>query len=71
MSISLYLNEEESLLIKNYADLKGVSVSEFIRNSVLEKIEDEIDLEIYKQAMIDHRTNPVTYTYDEVEEMLR
>ena len=38
MAISLRLNEQETLLIKNYAALHNVSVSELVRQAVLEKI---------------------------------
>lgn len=41
MTISLRLNEQDTKLIKSYAQLKGISVSELIRQSVLERIETE------------------------------
>lgn len=51
MAISLRLNEEEASLIKAYASLKQLSVSEVIRQTMLEKIEDEYDLQVYEKAM--------------------
>jgi predicted transcriptional regulator len=42
MSISLRLAEEESNLIKSYAALHGISVTELVRQAVLERIEDEV-----------------------------
>ncbi|MDR0853195.1 MAG: DUF6290 family protein [Clostridiales Family XIII bacterium] len=67
MTISLRLNEEDTQLIKKYAELNKMSVSELVRQSVLEKIEDEYDLRIYEAAMKEFKKNPVTYTLDEVE----
>ncbi|WP_405381122.1 type II toxin-antitoxin system RelB family antitoxin [Phascolarctobacterium sp.] len=70
MTISLRLSAEESALIKNYAELKKVSVSELIRQTVMEKIEDEIDLVAYNSAMAEYRQNPVTFSLDDVEKEL-
>jgi RHH-type transcriptional regulator, rel operon repressor / antitoxin RelB len=70
MTISLRLAEEESNLIKSYAALHGISVSELVRQAVLERIEDEYDLQLFDEAMKKYRKNPVTYTYDEVCSML-
>lgn len=70
MTISVRLSEEDTELIKAYATLNNVSVSELIRNAVLEKIEDEYDLESYKKAIKEYKNNPKTYTLDEVKEEL-
>lgn len=55
MSISLRLSETEATLIKNYAAMKRMSVSELLRQTVLERIEDEIDLKAYEKAMEEHQ----------------
>ena len=70
MSITLRLSDGDMELIKNYAAMKGSTVSEVMRRAILEKIEDEIDLEGYQRAMAAHRANPVTYSHDEVGKML-
>lgn len=70
MTISVRLNDEDSSLIKQYADLKNMKMSELIRQAVLEKIEDEYDLSAYKKAMEDFSRNPVSYSHDEVKKML-
>ncbi len=70
MSISIRLSEKENLLIKEYAKVYNMSVSELIRTAVLEKIEDEIDLKAYEKAMEAYKNNPVTHTLDEVEKEL-
>lgn len=70
MAISLRLNNADSELIKSYASLKGMSVSELVRSAVLERIEDEFDLKAYERAMEEHQKNPVTYSLDDIEREL-
>lgn len=67
MAISLRLSDGDSALIKQYAEVNGLTVSEFIRQTVIERIENEYDLKAYEKAMKEYRANPVTYTLDEVE----
>ncbi|SMP65160.1 type II toxin-antitoxin system RelB family antitoxin [Anoxynatronum buryatiense] len=69
-TISLRLSDDDSTLIKRYAQMHGVSVSELVRQSVLEKIEDEYDLKAYEKALDDFKKNPITYTLNEVEKEL-
>ena len=70
MTISLRLSEEDSLLIKKYAEINSLSVSELIRQSVMEKIENEYDLEMFSKALAEYKENSVTYSLDEVEREL-
>ena len=70
MTISLRLNEADSMLFKKYAEMNGISVSELLRRSVLEHIEEEYDLQAYTEAIAEYRENPITYTLDEVEKEL-
>lgn len=70
MTISLRLSEEETLLIKKYAEMHRLSVSELIRQSVVERIETEYDLEMFDKALAAYKNNPVTYSLDEVEKEL-
>lgn len=70
MMLSLRLSDEDTMLIKKYAEINKLSVSELIRQSVMEKIENEYDLEAFEAAMAQYRDNPVTYSLDEVEKEL-
>ena len=70
MTVSLRLNKEDEKLIKKYAELKNVSLSELFRNALIEKIEDEYDLKAYYEAIEEYKKNPKTYTLDEVEKEL-
>ncbi len=70
MTISLRLSEQEAMLFKKYAELKNISVSELVRQAVMERIEDELDLQAFDKAMEEYKENPVTYSHDEVRRML-
>ena len=70
MTISVRLSEKDTELIKTYAEMNNISLSDLIRNAVLEKIEDEYDLECYNKAIKEHKKNPKTYTMKEVKEEL-
>ncbi|MBP6126131.1 MAG: CopG family transcriptional regulator [Leptotrichiaceae bacterium] len=67
MSISIRLNQEDEKLIREYANLKHISLSDLLRNSVMEKIEDEIDLQSFEKAMKDMKK---TYSMEEVKKEL-
>ena len=70
MTISVRLNDKDTELIKAYADMNNISLSDLIRNAVLEKIEDEYDLECYYKALEEYKKNPKTYTMDEIKKEL-
>lgn len=69
-TISLRLSDEDTKLLKKYAELNRISVSELIRRSVMERIEDEYDLEAFEKALAEYGANPVTYSLDEAEKEL-
>ncbi len=66
-TISLRIEDKEALLIKKYAQLKKISVSELLRNSTIEKIEDEFDLDLFDKAFAEMTT---TYSLSEVKKEL-
>lgn len=49
--ISFYLDGQDEKLIKNYAKSKNISVSSFIRSVAVERIEDDLDDQLYEKAM--------------------
>lgn len=63
---AIRLTDEESRLIKSYANAQRRSVSDVIRLAILGQIEDEYDLELFKQAKAEHDANPVTFSHDEI-----
>lgn len=70
MTISVRLNEKDAELVKAYAEMNNISLSDLIRNAILEKIENEYDLKCYEKAMKEYKQNPKTYTLDEVKKEL-
>ena len=66
MALSLRLKDEEMVVIKSYAELKGITITEAIRQAILERIEDEYDLRAYDEALEEWENNPNGYTIDEV-----
>ncbi len=70
MTISLRLSPEEAALMKNYAQMNGITMSDLVRKCVLDRIEDEYDLTAFKAAMEEFREDPETFTLDEVEKEL-
>ena len=66
MSISIRLNKVDTDLIKSYASMLGMNVSELVSKIVLDHIEEEFGLKEYEKAYAEYRNNPVTYTLDEV-----
>ena len=71
MTISVRLSDKDTELIKTYAKMNNISLSDLVRNAVLEKIEDEYDLKSYYEAMEEYKKNPKTFTHEEVKEMMR
>ena len=65
-TISLRMDEEDEKFIKEYAKTKNITVSSLFRNAVLEKIEDEIDMDLYHIAMKQHIANPQVVSFDEM-----
>ena len=69
-TVTIRLDNNDKDLIARYARTKGRSVSDIVREAILAQIEDEYDLELYRQAIEEYRTNPVSYSLDEVAKLL-
>ena len=69
-TITLRVQDSEKNTINSYAKMHGLSVSEFARQAMLERIEDELDLSELNEAIAEWKKNPVTYTSEEVWRML-
>lgn len=66
MTITIRVSDEDAKLIKRYAKAQNKPVSELMRNAILERIEDEIDIQAYRMAMEEHEKNPQVASFDEV-----
>jgi RHH-type transcriptional regulator, rel operon repressor / antitoxin RelB len=66
MPISVRLSPKELQLIKRYAELQGVSISDLIRQTLFEKIEDDVDIILYEKARKAFNKHPKTISMDDV-----
>lgn len=62
--------EQDERLVREYAKHRNISVSEAIRESIIEKIENEYDLECYEKVMQEYSQDETTYSLNEVEKEL-
>ena len=69
--ISVRATEEEKEMIKRYAEFFGMSVSDFVKTSVIERIEDAFDLgEIEAYEKRKDTKEIQLYSLDEVKKQL-
>lgn len=68
--ISLRISEEDLELAKEYGKIKGKSVSELLRESLLEKIEDYIDYQDAVNALKEYEQDEVAFDTDTVKRVL-
>lgn len=66
MSINIYINEQTSSEIEKCAALYGITAEEFVRRAIMERLEDEYDLQCAKEALAEYEKDPTTYTMEEV-----
>ena len=64
--ITLRINDRDNKLVRDYAKANNITISDLIRDSVLERIEDDIDLKLYDQAMKDYKENPQDISFNEM-----
>jgi len=70
-TITFRIPEEEKELVLEYAKAYNSSLTELYRNAVLDKIEDEIDLETLRNAMeIFKEKKEVSISQEEMENLL-
>lgn len=50
-TITVELSDEDAALVRKYADFEGVTISDFARTAILEKIEDSCDLQELREAI--------------------
>ena len=65
--VILRLDETEKAIIKNCANSKGLTMSEFMKKVVLDYIEDEYDLKVYREYLKEKENGTLkTYLHKEV-----
>jgi hypothetical protein len=70
VKIPVPFSPEEILRIRNYAAHKGQSPARVIRDAILERIEDEIDMTRFDQAYKEHTLSLKTYSLLKVKKKL-
>jgi RHH-type transcriptional regulator, rel operon repressor / antitoxin RelB len=68
-TISLRLNKKDDALIRKYAQLHNIELSTFIRQTIIEKIEDEYDLTLFNKVWQEEQ-NQERMSHDEVKKEL-
>lgn len=66
--INLNLSHEEFILFNNFAKMKKTTIEELLKKTLFEKIEDEYDAMIAKEALFEFSVNPYTLTVKEIQE---
>lgn len=66
--INLNLSHEEFILFNNFAMMKKTTIEELLKKTLFEKIEDEYDAMIAKEALFEFKVNPYTLTVKEIQE---
>ncbi|MBQ0035645.1 MAG: hypothetical protein KBT35_01870 [Firmicutes bacterium] len=65
--LSIRLSENEEKMLKMVANFEGVSVSQFVRNALDQKIDDLYDVKIGQEGLEKYQNGETkTFTYDEV-----
>lgn len=67
MALSLRLSKEDEILFKKYAEMNNITVSELIRQSVIERIENELDLTTYQSAVEQFNKDTKTISLEKLE----
>ena len=49
--VSIRFNDEEEEIVKNYVKSKGTNLSQYIKNIIFEKIEEEYDLKFVQEYL--------------------
>lgn len=70
MCLVLNFTKEQEKELNKYAENNNLSLKECAKRIILEKLEDAQDLEIGLKALEDYKNNPVTYSHEEVFEMM-
>ena len=63
-TMTMRLDETDAEVVRKYAEFEGKTISDFIRDAVFEKIEDQQDLAALREAIaVD---DGVRYTHEQV-----
>ena len=69
-TFTMRIDESQKGLIFEYAKMHGQSMSEFLIESAMHAIEDQVDLDAWNAAKAAYDKNPVSYSSDEAKRIL-
>ena len=69
-TMTVRLSQQDKDVIAKYAETKGRSVSDIVREAILDRIEDELDLALYRKAIEEYQKNPASYSLEETAKLL-
>ncbi|AQY51469.1 CopG/DNA-binding domain-containing protein [Listeria weihenstephanensis FSL R9-0317] len=69
-TITFRVSDEEKEFIQKMAEFNGISVSELSRNQILESLENQIDLDLYKSALQAHHAKDESLSLQEMKKAL-
>lgn len=66
-TITIRMSDDEKRFITAYAEMKGITLSGFLREAALSRIEDDLDLKAWDLAKKEFDTDAIVYTAEEIE----
>lgn len=63
-TMTLRLNDADAAIVRKYANFEGKTISDFIRDAVFEKIEDQQDLDALRSAIAEDEG--IRYSHEQV-----
>ena len=63
-TMTVRLDETDAEVVRKYAEFEGKTISDFVRDAVFEKIEDQQDLTTLREAIA--ADTGVRYTHEQV-----
>lgn len=65
-TLTIRIDSKEKDMLSSYAKVYGLSSSEFARRSILEKIEDELDIKEWKASKEEFEADPETLSAEDI-----
>ncbi len=65
-TINIHLNEEDARVIKEYVEAKQLHLSTFIRDVMIEHIQNERDVNRYHETMHHYQKEPKAILFEEM-----
>lgn len=63
-TMTMRIDDADALLVRKYAAFEGKTISDFIRDAVFERIEDQDDLSVLRAAIAED--DGTRYSHDQV-----